>query len=153
MPPNDDERSPWEQEEARAERAELQKLLQMQLDILRESPELAAQMVALQRRVFEHNQAQDVPHICPVCRRKRQFVTLVETLVTVLTLRTGEQYYFGALACALRTPATVLATLHLSEAAQELVRWYADEALPADQRTVPQPAWYSKKLQEWDGHE
>lgn len=140
----------WEHQENLAEAG---KMLRLTVESLQQSPQLAQELVNAQRQAFEAMSGGVINHVCGLCRRKREFVALVQMMAIEIDLRTGQTLGPGLLTCAFRTPVTHLPQGgNLVEMSAALARWYYDEALPTTERTIPQPAWYSKDAMEDDGH-
>lgn len=145
--------SAWEHQEAMRE---TEKLLRLQIEILAKSPELTTQLLRAQQAAMNKSLAmhgETLPHYCPLCLVKHQFVAYVQYMAMITDLRRNTNHGLGAVVCASRMPATRLANFNLAETASQLIAWYYDSALPEEQRTIPQPLWYSKELMENDGHE
>ena len=125
---------------------EAKKIIELSFEALLSDPELFEKI---------HNMhTKDVTHVCILCLKKREFVQCVQFLGLHIDLQSGKHLGYFMLTCALRTPATALKYLDdISDAAQELFDWCADQVLPEDQRTIGKPAWYPLDTQEWDGHE
>ena len=145
--------SAWEHQE---DMRETEKLLRLQIEVLAKSLELTAQLLRAQQAAMNKSLAthgETLPHYCQLCLVKRRFVAHVQFMAMIKDLRGNTDHGIGAVVCANRMPATRLANLNLAEAASLLIAWYYDSALPEEQRTIPQPLWYSKESLENDGHE
>lgn len=142
-----DEETEWEHQE---ELSEVEKILKLNIEVLRNSPELKQELAKIQPKT------QTTGHLhesCAACCRKREFITIIQTMGIISDMRYGTNCGSWAISCAFRVPATRLLTLNLLEAASELLRWLYDEAL-GDQRVgIAQPSWYSKESMEEDRHE
>ncbi len=129
---------------------EIAKGLRLFVEALQNAPDMAAKIIEIQQQVMSQS-CKAISDYCPLCRRKREFVTYIQTLAMRLdNIALG----IGALSCAFRIPATRLHGLNLPQAACHLVEWYIDEETKLEnERSIPQPTWYSKEHMEEDGHE